>query len=220
MDLLYPTSYDNGTPITSGYSAETGGKMKNLRSLTVDKVRRYHEEYYTPDNTILILTGNVQSDDFFKALDEVEALVLKRQSSSSSTSVKEATSRNGRPWVDSPVPKMVFEENKVGVYPPYNPNEDSVSKKAQPLTVSFPSEDESRGTISIAWRGPPYSARSVWTHLSLLWGYLTESAASPLQLAFVENDDPLCADIGPAHDVFTEGYHQVRWLLLYFVHII
>ena len=192
--------------------------MKNLRSLTVDKVRRYHEEYYTPDNTILILTGNVQSDDFFKALDEVEALVLKRQSSSSS--VKEATSRNGRPWVDSPVPKMVFEETKVGVYPPYNPTEDSVSKKAQPLTVSFPSEDESRGTISIAWRGPPYSARSAWTHLSLLWGYLTESAASPLQLAFVENDDPLCADIGPAHDVFTEGYHQVRWLLLYFVHII
>jgi hypothetical protein len=43
----------------------------------------------------------------------------------------------------------------------------------------------------------------------LLWEYLTDSAASPLQLAFVENDDPLCADIGPAHDVFTEGYHQL-----------
>ena len=204
MDLLYPIS--NDPPITSGYSAETGGKMKNLRSLTVDKVRRYHEEYYTADNCILILTGNVESDDFFKALDEVEALVLKRQSSSS---VKEGatSSRNGRPWVNSPVPKMVFEENKVGVYPPYG--ESSVSKKAQPLTVSFPSEDESRGTISIAWRGPPYSARMTWAHLSLLWGYLTESAASPLQLAFVENDDPLCADIGPAHDVFTEGYAQV-----------
>ena len=75
MDLLYPTTPD--TPC--GYSAETGGKMANLRTLTVDKVRRYHEEYYTSDNTLLILTGNVQKEDFFKALDEVEALVLKRQ---------------------------------------------------------------------------------------------------------------------------------------------
>ena len=64
---------------------------------------------------------------------------------------------------------------------------------------------ESRGTISIAWRGPEYTNRAEWTHLSLIWDYLTDSAASPLQLAFVENDDPVCADVGPAHDIFTEG---------------
>eukprot|EP00585_Thalassiosira_rotula_P009211 CAMPEP_0196156868 /NCGR_PEP_ID=MMETSP0910-20130528/43039_1 /TAXON_ID=49265 /ORGANISM="Thalassiosira rotula, Strain GSO102" /LENGTH=73 /DNA_ID=CAMNT_0041421421 /DNA_START=36 /DNA_END=254 /DNA_ORIENTATION=+ len=73
MDLLYPA-----TPASCGYSAETGGKMANLRTLDVNTVRRFHEEYYTSDNVILILTGNVQSADFFRALDEVEALVLKR----------------------------------------------------------------------------------------------------------------------------------------------
>jgi len=201
MDLLYPPA-SNGE--TSGYSAETGGKMSNLRTLTVDKVRRYHEEYYTPDNTILILTGNVDSADFFKALDEVEALILKRQPS---MKVEDRSgSRCGRPWTNSSVPPMIV-ENKVGVYPPYKPNEEC--KAAQPLNITFPSEDESRGTISLAWRGPPYSARATWNHLTLLWDYLTESAASPLQLAFVENNDPLCADIGPASDVFTEGYHQL-----------
>ncbi|KAL7545324.1 hypothetical protein ACHAWF_010434, partial [Thalassiosira exigua] len=202
MDLLYPPS-DTEPPVTCGYSAETGGKMANLRTLTVDKVRRYHEEYYTPDNTILILTGNVQSDDFFRALDEVEALVLKRRGAATKVDGRPGC-RAGRPWVKSTVPPMI--SDKVGVYPPYKPNEGGDAKA---LSVSFPSEDESRGTISIAWRGPPYADRSAWQHLSLLWDYLTASAASPLQLAFVENDDPLCADIGPAHDIFTEGYTQL-----------
>ena len=182
--------------------------MSNLRTLTVDKVRRYHEEYYTPDNTILILTGNVKEEDFFNALDEVEALILQRRGESAvngggdgSSSSSSSSSRVGRPWVASPLPTM--NENTPGVYPPYTTTSQAINSNSSPLTISFPSEDESRGTISIAWRGPPYDERSQWAHLSLVWDYLTDSAASPLQLAFVENDDPLCADIGPAHDVFT-----------------
>lgn len=206
MELLYPESDgQEGQTISCGYAAETGGKMANIRTLTNDKIRRYHEEYYTPDNTILILTGNVQSEDFFKALDEVEALILKRQPSMEVEKENRPGSRIGRPWIESPVPPFVANGNKDGVYPPYG----DATKSAKPLSITFPSEDESRGTISIAWRGPPYSSRSEWMHLSLLWDYLTDSAASPLQLAFVENDDPLCADVGPAHDIFTEGYHQV-----------
>jgi hypothetical protein len=113
-------------------------------------------------------------------------------------------------------------DGRVGVYPPHvvpdgdggdDDDDDGASSKMsllrQPLSVSFPSEDESRGCVSVAWRGPSYASRSTWMHLSLLWDYLAESAASPLQLAFVENDDPICADLGPAHDVFTEGYHQL-----------
>lgn len=230
--ITSPSSLDHRQPsISCGYSAETGGKMANLRTLSVDKVRRYHQEYYTPDNIILVVTGNVSKDDFFMALDEVEALVLKRKLEnevqghcslseiSGNGSPSSFYSRVGRPWINSFMPPMLC-DGKVGVYPPYNLKEwcgdnnrssDDVtpSKKPQPFIVAFPSEDESRGTISIAWRGPTYSSRASWVQLSLLWDYLTDSAASPLQLAFVENDDPLCADIGPAHDVFTEGYHQL-----------
>ena len=229
MSLLYPDHIPTPTldneqhppsPLSCGYSAETGGKMANLRSLTVDKVRRYHQEYYTPDNIILIVTGNVSNRDFFVALDEVEALILKRQlekemqldcSVTCGIGAGGSSSRIGRPWIHSIVPPMVS-NGKVGVYPPYDHEEStssSTTTMSQPLVIAFPSEDESRGTISIAWRGPKYSSRSTWVQLSLLWDYLTDSAASPLQLAFVENDDPLCADIGPAHDVFTEGYHQL-----------
>jgi Zn-dependent M16 (insulinase) family peptidase len=207
MELLYPTG-------SCGYSAETGGKMSNLRTLTVEKVRRYHREYYTPDNTILVLTGNVQGEEFFQALDEVEALILKRreegqrqqQDATISAEEKEGY-RVGRPWIDSPIPPMVL--GTTGVYPPYDPSRAENDASMTPLTISFPSDDESRGTISIAWRGPNYQSKKEWTHLSLIWDYLTDSAASPLQLAFVENDEPMCADLGPAHDIFTEGYHQL-----------
>ena len=58
-------------------------------------------------------------------------------------------------------------------------------------------------------RGLPYASRLMWMHLSLLWDYLAGSAASPLQLAFVENNDPICADLGPVHNVFTKGHHQL-----------
>ncbi|KAL3776496.1 hypothetical protein HJC23_013239 [Cyclotella cryptica] len=211
MDLLYPDyipangdgNNEKGKPISCGYSAETGGKMANLRTLSIEKIRRYHREYYRSDNTLLLVTGNVESEEFFNKLDEVEALVLKRRAETSCND--EDVSRIGRPWINSFVPLM--DPNRIGVYPPYSNAEDST--KRTPLVIHFPSEDESRGTISIAWRGPPYSSRATWAHLSVLWDYLTESATSPLQLAFVENDNPLCAYVGPAHDVFTEGYHQV-----------
>ena len=206
MELLYPTG-------TCGYSAETGGKMSNLRTLTVEKVRRYHREYYTPDNTLLVLTGNVQGEEFFRALDEVEALILKRREEAAGQKQDDIISaeekegyRVGRPWIDSPIPPMAL---GTGVYPPYDPSRADNDASMTPLSISFPSEDESRGTISTAWRGPTYQSKKDWTHLSLVWDYLTDSAASPLQLAFVENDEPLCADLGPAHDMFTEGYHQL-----------
>jgi hypothetical protein len=50
-----------------------------------------------------------------------------------------------------------------------------------PDPVRFPSEDEACGCVSLAWRGPPYADRGGWIGLQLLWRYLTDSAASPLQ---------------------------------------
>ena len=64
-----------------------------------------------------------------------------------------------------------------------------------PKRIEFPSEDESIGTISLAWRGPPFGEHVGWLALRLLWKYLTDSAASPLQKAFVECDEPLCGEV-------------------------
>ena len=105
---------------------------------------------------------------------------------------------------------------RVGVYPLHvldngGGNSTPGTLQARPLSVPFLSEDKSRGCISVTWRGPPYASQLTWMHLSLLWDYLAGSVASPLQLAFVENDNPICTELGPAHNVFTNGYHQL-WL--------
>ena len=51
--------------------------------------------------------------------------------------------------------------------------------------------------MSVAWRGPAYAEHGTWLRLKVLWKYLTDSAASPLQKEFVECEEPLCSDIGP-----------------------
>ena len=66
QELLYPEG---------GYSSETGGKMKNLRSLTNAQVCRYHAENYRPDNTAFIVSGMVSEAAFLAALSQVDAAV-------------------------------------------------------------------------------------------------------------------------------------------------
>lgn len=82
--------------------------------------------------------------------------------------------------------------------------------------VEFPTDDESMGSVHIAFHGirrsfsstgtievlnsypgtgPTWSALKEKTVLSLLWQYLTDSAVSPLQKALVECESPLCGDI-------------------------
>ena len=186
MDLLYPGN--------SGYSAETGGKLKNLRTLSNQQVQRYHVENYTPDNCLFCLSGNIDPEKFFQALDMVEQNIL------SKPKIQRIASR---PWMTKPVPLM--DPSMDGVM-----SSESITKNDfKPLVIQFPSEDESRGTISIGWRGPTYESRDKWAALLLLWEYLTDSPASPLQKAFVECDEPLCADVSPANEIFTQGYHQL-----------
>ena len=66
LSLLYPHG---------GYSAETGGKMANLHSLTNAQVARYHREAYRPDNMLFILSGTVEEADFLAALEQARARV-------------------------------------------------------------------------------------------------------------------------------------------------
>eukprot|EP00929_Paragymnodinium_shiwhaense_P095329 TRINITY_DN56406_c0_g1_i1.p1 TRINITY_DN56406_c0_g1~~TRINITY_DN56406_c0_g1_i1.p1 ORF type:complete len:1111 (+),score=243.87 TRINITY_DN56406_c0_g1_i1:93-3425(+) len=184
LDLLYPTG---------GYSAETGGKMSNLRELTNAQVKRYHKEAYRPDNIMFILSGTAGEVEFVKALGEVEKLISTKAFAKGCDGFK-------RPWTGTvgttaapDTPGIITDKGKSG----------------SPVVVEFPSEDETAGMISMAWRGPLSEDKVTWCHVQCLWAYLTESAIAPLNKALVETDDPKCSGIGPARDVFSEGYHQV-----------
>ena len=196
QDLLYPSG---------GYSAETGGKMANLRSLTNAQVCRYHKENYRADNMVFIVSGLVDEAEFCAAMAQVEERVLAKQAAA-------AASGGGvdkmarRPWSGplAPMPSPGLDGGGVLVC-----DSGSGALRGTPRTIAFPSEDESVGSVSMAWRGPTFDDVLGWQALKALQKYLTDSAASPLVKAFVECADPLCGDVGPASEVFTEGYHQL-----------
>jgi predicted Zn-dependent peptidase len=58
--------------MVGGCSAETGGKLANLRGLSNAQVRRYHAENYRPTNTLVVLTGTADEVEFVAALAQVD----------------------------------------------------------------------------------------------------------------------------------------------------
>lgn len=62
----------------SGYSSETGGIMRNLRTSANTKVCYYHAAFYRPENLTIIITGKVSAEYVFKALKPVEDKILEK----------------------------------------------------------------------------------------------------------------------------------------------
>lgn len=90
-----------------GYSSETGGIMKNLRQTTSNaKVRAYHKEFYRPENLKIIITGQINPQEVFRALEPLEHLILS----------KGEIGPFSRPW-QSPVPPLEASKDLVIKYP-------------------------------------------------------------------------------------------------------
>ena len=65
---------------SSGYQAETGGYLHNLRTSTsIAKVREYHKKFYRPENLVLTITGRVDEEELFETLKTTEEKVLSKR---------------------------------------------------------------------------------------------------------------------------------------------
>ncbi|RHZ59352.1 hypothetical protein Glove_364g19 [Diversispora epigaea] len=158
--LLYPEG--------NGYRSNTGGKMECLRKLGVEKIRKYHSDYYRSDNLCLIITGKLEMNELLEKLESLDERIAS----------KGILPSRKRPFVDStPIP----------------PLEKSIQK-----IVEFPDDDESMGQVTIIWLGPYIHEFLEIRALDILHEYLSDSAISLLQKEFVEIEDPLCTDIGIA----------------------
>ncbi|XP_053606710.1 uncharacterized protein C05D11.1-like [Plodia interpunctella] len=153
----------------SGYSAETGGVLRNLRISTDNvKVRDYHKKFYRPENLTIILTGQIAADDVFKALATVEDdIIAKRE--------KEPQEEWVKPWQTLPPPPLLGEH-----------------------TVFWPADTEDCGMVMFGWRGPVLTsptAHKQMTACAVLLRYLAETAAAPLQQCLVEREDAMAGDV-------------------------
>ncbi|XP_026679888.1 uncharacterized protein C05D11.1 [Diaphorina citri] len=90
-----------------GYKSETGGIMSNLRdSTTNEKIRAYHKAFYRPENLCLIITGQVEAEDIFRALKPLEEKIMAKGDRGDFT----------RSW-QSPVPPLTASLDKSVPYP-------------------------------------------------------------------------------------------------------
>ncbi|XP_063704870.1 uncharacterized protein C05D11.1-like [Culicoides brevitarsis] len=150
----------------SGYCAETGGIMKNLReSTTNEKVKAYHAQFYRPDNLTIIVTGKVQPEDLFKSLESVEQKIIS----------KGKLPPFERPW-QTPVAPLAESKNIKIVYP--NDEEDCGI-----VAVGYRGPKATTDHFTL-------------TACSILMRYLSDTSVSPLMREMVEISDPYCSKIG------------------------
>ncbi|GJQ15676.1 hypothetical protein GpartN1_g7467.t1 [Galdieria partita] len=188
-----------GTPEVCGLSSETGGILANIRELTNEQVRQYHEQYYRPENLCVIVIGNVDTEVLLSTLQTIEDKMTKK--------------RRERGWLGTP-----FEKPWKDPIPPMPPLESEV------LSITFPADDESSGSLYLGWRGPSWNDFEVIAAIEVLHSYLTGGASSPLHASLVDCEEPFCsgvhysllenketAHIFVAEDASPEHFHDILY---------
>jgi Zn-dependent M16 (insulinase) family peptidase len=150
--LLYPEG--------DGFRSETGGLMENLRVLTAERIRQFHQDMYQPKNIRLILIGEVDHENLLDIMDKFEDEIIDR--------VPSYDAPFKRPWVESkrtpPLSKTIVD------------------------TIEFPEEDESTGEVQIAFLGPEATDDEAETAIHVLLTYLAGSSVSVLVNTLVEKE--------------------------------
>jgi Zn-dependent M16 (insulinase) family peptidase len=195
----------------SGYSSNTGGKLENLRALTNASITQYHSDYYRPDNLCLIVTGQVEPAALLAALEPLEARLLERRAAaqnSTDSSLQQQQQQKQqpmqRPWWRDTTTAAATTAAATG-----SGGEDESTVKATVegrwhcSEVTFPSEEEDTGSVSLGWLLPPDADALHHAALRIAWLYLCDSPVSPLRKAFVERQEgALC---GSVHFELHEG---------------
>ena len=178
--LLYPEGI--------GFRYDTFGVMISLRALTVDRIRKYHQNIYQPRNMCVTIVGAVDHGDLLSVLETFEDTIK--------DDIPKLDTPFQRPWIDSrqisPLPDTIVD------------------------TIDFPEEDESNGLITISFLGPPYvdhllcelilrSTESTDGYISgnammILLAYLAGSSASVLENLLVEKEQ-LASAVLYEHDI-------------------
>ena len=73
------------------------------------------------------------------------------------------------------------------------------------LKVSFPSDEESVGSVNIGFRGPRVENTHEIEGLQVLFQYLTDTTLAPLHKTFVECDEPYCSSVSVESHLYADS---------------
>lgn len=148
------------------YSANIDEIIKNLRtSTTIEKVRKFHSEFYRPENLTIVIMGQVMIDDVAKVLEPIEKRILSKET----TRVPFQ-----RPW-QKPFEPLIESINKRVVF-------SSDSEDCGTVNVGWRGPHCAREYLTLK-------------ACTMLLEYLSKTAASPLQRELVKILDPLARTV-------------------------
>lgn len=149
-----------------GYSMETGGIMKNIRdSLTIEKIRDYHSEYYRAENLAVIVAGQVTIEEVAKAMEPIEKKI-------NETKGKKPPHR--KPWQTPVKPLKETKDLKI-LFP-------SDEEECGLVYIGYlgPKATTEYETLTACY---------------ILMKYLCDTSVSPVQQSFIEIDDPFASRV-------------------------
>ena len=148
------------------YSMETGGIMKNIRdSLTIEKIRDYHAQFYRAENLAVVIAGQVTIDEVAKALEPIEKKIIEK---------KDKKPAYKKPWQTPVQPLKETKDVKI-LFP-------SDEEECGLVYIGYhgPKATTEYETLTACY---------------VLMKYLCETSVSPLQQSFIEIEDPFASRV-------------------------
>ena len=183
------------------YAFECGGRTLHIKDLTNDMIKKYHETFYRPDSTTLVLTGVADIEQVLTSLANEECLkhpAVRPNSESPFT---------GELWTASKstdIDQLLSRESHLKASADWD-------GMALRKVIHFPSSDDSIGSFGVAWRGPPIHDLKTYIAIEVLFRYLHDTSASPLYQTFVDGPFMLADDVDFELKVFMDS-----WIVLIF----
>ncbi|KAJ9118591.1 hypothetical protein QFC22_003811 [Naganishia vaughanmartiniae] len=159
----------------SGYGSVTGGLLKDIRQLTIEQIRGFHEQYYKPWNLCLHVDGSVPLAQLLQVLNKiVDPMILRN-----ACGIRDASPPADwqRPWME-PI-------RSAG----------PVIEKDFKHTIKFMSDDETLGAAMMVWKGPVIQDHMMKTALGIVTTYLNDSEIAPLSQKLIDTTTPACTSI-------------------------
>ncbi|GAA5993072.1 hypothetical protein JCM5350_003975 [Sporobolomyces pararoseus] len=159
----------------NAYRYDTGGSLAQLRTLTLEQIKDYHQSVYVPQNTTIVVTGyQVDPEELLSTISRTIEPDLEKGGLAHGSHPQNWI----RPFVESTTAK-----NKPSL-------EDSKT-----VVVPFDSTDDSTGQITISSLGPRLQDSLAISALGVLGDYLVGSPHAVLNRELAEVSEPACTGI-------------------------
>lgn len=136
----------------------SGGLTPSIATLSNERVRAYHREFYSVRSAVVLVSGEIDEERLLRCIADT---------------VLPSDRPPANAWAQPP--------------PPIAASSSAVRE--------FPCQDELTGSVAFAWNGPPLHDLYTLTAMDVLFRYLQDTSASPIQQRFVECKHPLASGV-------------------------